>query len=430
MKLVIFESPEYDALYPLTYLRPSFELRCGYSSLAERISHLIPHDEIAFCLREYLAPTASERLEGVLNPWGELAGSDVLFVNGCWLPKGPVKVPKRGEVGVCGGHVLYARPTIEQHRTSGLADVGSIDELDMWLHSLPETKQIEERVITRPWNLVEYNPAAMCEDFDYMGVSGIEGTMSSQAAVIGSTNDLCIAPTAEVQSMAVIDTTHGPVFIAEGVTVFPFSRIEGPAYIGPETQIVGGNIREGCSIGPACRVGGEVEEGIIHGYSNKYHDGFLGHAYICEWVNLGALTTNSDLKNDYSNVHVYVRGQLEDSGSPKVGCFIGDHTKTSIGTFFNTGTIAGVMCVLVGSGGVLPKKLPSFCWYLNGRFYRGSGFKSATTTATKVTSRRGRTLSEADVNLLKHVQRETKGELRAAIKKSRPHTHSNSDSKK
>ena len=421
MKLVIFEHPGFDALYPLTYLRPSFELRCGYAALAERLAHMVPHDEISFCLREVLVPTASQRLDGVLNPWNELAGSDVLFVNGCWLPEGPIEVPKRGQVAVCDGQVIYARPTVDQHRTSGLADVTNIEDLDKWLTGLPVTASLEARLVTRPWHLIEYNPEVMKEDFARIGLGGVQGRMSPHAAIIGSKDGFCLAPTAEVQAMSVIDTTHGPVLIDEGVKVFPFSRIEGPAYIGPETQIVGANIREGCSIGPMCRIGGELEECIIHGYSNKYHDGFLGHAYVCEWVNLGALTTNSDLKNDYSNVQVYVRGRLEDTGSHKVGCFIGDHTKTSIGTFLNTGTVAGVMCVLVGSGGVLPKKLPSFCWYLNERFFKGSGFKSALATAAKVTSRRGRELTDADMELLKSVQQQTRDELREAVKRSSPH---------
>ena len=109
--------------------------------------------------------------------------------------------------------------------------------------------------------------------------------------------------------MVVIDAEHGPVYLDEGVEVHPFTRIEGPCYVGRNSILLGCKCREGNSIGPMCRVGGEVEESIIHGYSNKYHDGFLGHAYVGQWVNLGALTTNSDLKNDYSNVSIVLDGQ-------------------------------------------------------------------------------------------------------------------------
>jgi UDP-N-acetylglucosamine diphosphorylase/glucosamine-1-phosphate N-acetyltransferase len=415
VKLAVFESPDYDALYPLTHLRASFELRCGYLSLAERIAHLIPHDGIAYCLREQLVATTAQRISAPLNPWGELTGGDVLFANGCWLPERPIEPPAPGEVAACGGVIVYARPTREQLAGSSFGNTG---QLDAWLRSLRPTRQISARLVSRPWHLIERNPEAMREDFVRLGASGVRGELSPQAAIVGSRDALYVAPTAQVQPMAVIDTTHGPVFLDEGVKVFPFSRIEGPAFIGRETQVLGANIREGCSIGPVCRVGGEVEESIIHGYSNKYHDGFLGHAYVGEWVNLGALTTNSDLKNDYSTVQVYVRGKLEDTGSTKVGCFIGDHTKTSIGTYLNTGTVAGVMCVLVGSGGVLPKKIPSFAWYLNERFFKGAGLKAGIETARKAMQRRGRELTQADIELLRHVHEETKAELAEAIKKS------------
>ena len=164
-------------------------------------------------------------------------------------------------------------------------------------------------------------------------------------------------------------------------------------------------------------MGGEVEEAIIHGCSNKYHDGFLGHAYVCEWVNLGALTTNSDLKNDYSNVEVKIEETTYDTGSTKVGSFIGDHTKTSIGTLLNTGSYVGVMCLLMASGSLLPKYIPSFSWYLNGRFSRGAGFKSLLKTAHAATSRRKRSLTEDDVALLEAVFKLTKDKRNPLIRR-------------
>jgi hypothetical protein len=131
-----------------------------------------------------------------------------------------------------------------------------------------------------------------------------------------------------------------------------------------------------------CRVGGEVEESIIHGHSNKYHDGFLGHAYVGEWVNLGALTTNSDLKNDYSTVEVVLEdGRPVNTGSTKVGSLIGDHTKTSIGTLFNTGANVGAMAVVNTTGMPLPKFIPSFAWLIKGAVTKGRGKKGVYKTA-------------------------------------------------
>ena len=124
---------------------------------------------------------------------------------------------------------------------------------------------------------------------------------------------------------------------------------------------IGAKIYEGTSIGEFCKVGGEVEESIIHSHSNKQHDGFLGHAYLGQWVNLGADTNNSDLKNNYGNVKVHVNGDLVDSGSMFVGLFMGDHSKAGINTMFNTGTSVGTMCNVFGSG-FPPKYIPSFSW--------------------------------------------------------------------
>ena len=142
--------------------------------------------------------------------------------------------------------------------------------------------------------------------------------------------------------MVVLDAEHGPIYIDAGAEIHPFTRIEGPCYIGAGSVLFGAKCRAGNSIGPMCRIGGEIEGTIIQGYSNKYHDGFLGHAYVGQWVNLGALTTNSDLKNDYSEVRITLDGQSPiATGSNKVGALIGDHAKTSIGTLLNTGDVRG-----------------------------------------------------------------------------------------
>ena len=160
----------------------------------------------------------------------------------------------------------------------------------------------------------------LVKDFAAAGRSGMEGSVEEPLAIRGSRQDVYVAPGARVHPMVVIDAEHGPVYIDEGAEIHPFTRIEGPCYIGKKSILLGAKCREGNSIGPMCRVGGEVEESIIHGYSNKYHDGFLGHAYVGEWVNLGALTTNSDLKNDYTTVSVSLDGKDSiDTGSTKVG---------------------------------------------------------------------------------------------------------------
>jgi len=237
-------------------------------------------------------------------------------------------------------------------------------------------------------------------------------------AILGDAKDVFIAPGARIHPTVVLDAEGGPLYIDSDVEILPHTRVEGPGYLGPKTILYGGKIREGCTLGPVCRVGGEVEESIIHGYSNKYHDGFLGHSYLGSWVNLGALTTNSDLKNDYGTVDVHMCGKLQDTGDTKVGSFIGDHTKTSIGTLLNTGTYLGMMCNILASGEPAPKFIPDFVWQVRGKFLRAR-MKDALSTARTAMGRRKKELTEAEAALIQHVFKLTEEERNEQIKKSR-----------
>jgi len=150
--------------------------------------------------------------------------------------------------------------------------------------------------------------------------------------------------------------------IGNRVTVMPNSYLEGPLYIGDYSLVkASAKIYHGTSIGPHCKVGGEVENSIIHSYSNKQHEGFLGHAYLGSWINIGADTNNSDLKNTYGSVKVVVNGKTVDTGMQFVGLTMGDHSKTGINMMFDTGTVVGISSNLYGAG-LPPKFVPSFSW--------------------------------------------------------------------
>jgi UDP-N-acetylglucosamine diphosphorylase/glucosamine-1-phosphate N-acetyltransferase len=270
------------------------------------------------------------------------------------------------------------------------------------------------------WHLMLASPEQLTADFAAAGRRGIEGTVEEPAAVRGSKNDVYIAPGAQVHPMVVIDATEGPVYIDERAVVYPFSRIVGPCYIGKESRLIAVKCHEGNSIGPSCRIGGEIECSIIQGYTNKYHEGFLGHAYVGEWVNLGALTTNSDLKNDYSSVSVIMHGRLPiDTGSSKVGCLIGDHTKTSIGTFLNTGAYVGAMAIIMATGKPMQKFIPSFSWLLEGVVTKGFGKGKLYETARIVMARRGRQWTEAEQAMWDAVFEMTRPRREELIKKGR-----------
>ena len=269
--------------------------------------------------------------------------------------------------------------------------------LDSARRVLPQDSARDVSTWNYTWDLVLANSKQLVEDFAAAGRNGLEGVVEQPAAIRGSLRDVYVAPGARVHPMVVLDAQHGPIYIDEEAEIHPFTRIEGPCYIGPRSILLGAKCRAGNSIGPMCRIGGEIEESIVHGFSNKYHDGFLGHAYLGQWVNLGALTTNSDLKNDYSNVSMVLDGSTSiDTGSTKVGALIGDHAKTSIGTLLNTGAYVGAMTLLVGSGRLLPKFIPSFTWYLKDSISPGTGKDRLCATAKIVMGRRHCQWTEAD----------------------------------
>ena len=165
---------------------------------------------------------------------------------------------------------------------------------------------------------------------------------------------MLIDPAARVEPLVVLDATKGPVLIDHNALIQAFSRVEGPCYVGQESHIMGAKLRGG-SIGPQCRVGGEVEASILHGYANKAHDGFLGHSYVGEWVNIAAGTQVSDLRADYGEISFRIGGRTIDSGLIKAGAYFGDHTKTSIDAPINTGTMTGPFSQLLANGGLLPR---------------------------------------------------------------------------
>ncbi len=184
---------------------------------------------------------------------------------------------------------------------------GAIDDLQAvkvaeqwqeWAEKLP-VHPAGGRMIAYPWDLIESN-AEMLEQ-DYLHWRRHDRATPTGMPVVGAAERCLVHPSARVEPLVLIDTTHGPVLIDRDAVVQAFSRVEGPCYIGPATQVLGARLR-GVSLGPQCRIGGEVEAAIVQGYSNKAHDGFLGHSYLGEWVNLGAGTQVSDLRTDYDPV--------------------------------------------------------------------------------------------------------------------------------
>jgi len=371
------------------------------TTLREKITRCFPEYEVVLHCRDYLAEAVSEENPGLSV--NQISGQECLFVNGRLLALSDFReVSKKvnmNEVYRKGDTVFAAK--VEGGFLNKLKSVLNQPLTPEIFENLPSQSGSEE-YITYPWDLIHKNGVQISEDFDALKKGGlIQGKIYEKVTLLNK-DEIFIGKGAKVKPGVILDAAGGPIYIDEGAEIFPNAVIEGPAYIGAGTKIkVGAKIYEGTSIGPVCKVGGEVEESIIHSYSNKQHDGFLGHSYLGSWINIGADTNNSDLKNNYGNVKVYINGRLVDSGSQFVGLFMGDHAKSGINTMFNTGTTAGVMANIFG-GGFPPKFIPSFSWG-GAHGFEEYRLEKALDVARRVMERRDIKLSPAQEKVLRQV---------------------------
>jgi len=205
----------------------------------------------------------------------------------------------------------------------------------------------------------------------------------------------------------VIDAAEGPVWIAAGANIQAGAILTGPVYVGPGSIVrPGARLSEGVCLGPQCRIGGEVSRSVFQGYSNKQHSGYLGTSFVGSWVNLGAATDNSDLKNNYRPVDVTMNGKKINSGDLHVGAFIGDFTRTAIHTRLNSGTVIGVCCNIFGTDFPV-KGIPAFTWF-GSDGYREYRLEKALETICTVMSRRGKKLTPVLETLLREIFNSTK----------------------
>lgn len=423
MRLCLVEDGAVGGLEPLTLTRPVFDLLLGATTLGAKIARAL---EIGpgparrgVIVRPHLEAVQRERdPRSAVNDADWLARGPLVVANGRWVPPEAFQSPDEGLpwVGMCRGRPACAG--VGPDRVAGLA----ANRVDAWFEGLLRTASVVEvggDWIDRPWDIVARNAEHIDRDYRVGGRVGISNRHLANLALVGPSERLFVHETARLDPYTVLDTTGGPITIEAGAIIQPFTRVEGPCHVGRDSQLFRANLRGGVTIGPNCRIGGEVEAAIVHGYSNKYHEGFLGHAYLGEWVNIGAITSNSDLRNDYGEVYVPLSGDPIATGQTKVGCFIGDHTRTGLGSLLNTGTSIGVMCNVLPAGPLLPKHVPSFASVLYGRVAHGFTIEQLFATAAIVTSRRGRTFPESERQLYLDLYEQTHFERERAFQKAR-----------
>ena len=418
MQLCVFEDKKTSNFFPLTYSRPVYDLICGYTSLKSKIFKLFPTAKHSLHCRSYLENITIRNNPGILV--NSVENSECLFINGRVLGDSNLikllsKKKREDIVYVSGDTVIAAFLSSTKLNSFKIGD-----SIDLGNFETVHKESIEQKTFNYIWDLINYNGEELNKEFE---IQFNKKKRKNQKRVAGKIFEgvhlvekkaIIIEKGAVVKPGVVIDASKGPVFIDKNVEVFPNAIIEGPVYIGESTKIKSvATIYENVSIGKVCKVGGEVEDVIIMPYSNKQHAGFLGHAYLGSWVNLGADTNNSDLKNNYSTVKAYVNGKMIDSGSQFLGLMMGDHSKTAINTMFNTGTVVGFSCNIFGAG--FPRTIiPSFTWGGAGISKIYSVDKSIE-TAEIVMSRRNIAMTAEDKKLFHKIFELTKEE-RGSVK--------------
>lgn len=411
--LILWEDYLWKNFYPLSLTRPIFDLRAGVFSFFERAHTLLEESSVVCVCREEIRQLVEAK--GVSCDFSAIdTRLPLIMFNGRALitqkiladlvranvPTVMVSSLEPVAIFLPPGHEKLAREILPQ--------IASPDIYSVMMSRL-DVQEVETICVRWLWELVHFNEKFIENDFvSFLGREKISPKIDERAVLIG--NDIFVGADAEICPGAVLDSREGPIAIGKGAIVGHNAVIMGPAVVGSMAQIMPqARIRPQTTIGPACRFGGEVEATISLGYSNKYHDGFIGHSYIGEWTNLGALTTNSDLKNNYGVVRVQTPWGEIDTGLNKVGCFIGDHTKLGIGTLIPTGAIAGVSVNFFG-GGMMEKFIPSFIWGSANK-YTYYDIDKALNTAKIVMERRNTTISDEITNNLRWIyewERETR----------------------
>lgn len=407
LKICFYEDACFDQFFPLTKMRPVYTLRAGIVPLFRRVERYFDDAEICFAARTQVSPLLAETFRDI--PVNIIKKSDdgVLLLNGRIRDYGDLPQLIRENDSSCAytggdetiavmfkGGLLKAAPAVatqheyQEHFATEADDIA--------------TRETTATLYNYCWEIMADIEPEITADFQKLkgDLTTDKSEMPSRVFII-KPDDIILEPGAQISRGALLDASKGPIYIGGNSRIATQVAIYGPCFIGPNSVVVAGKI-VASSIGHTCRVGGEVEESIFHSYVNKYHAGFIGHSYVGPWVNFGAMTTNSDLKNNYSNIRVSIGGKMIDTGSIKVGSFIGDHTKFGIGALLNTGINIGVSCNLFGGALIADKEVRSFSWGATGAYQRYD-IDKAIATAQKSADRRDHKLSDLEIELLRRL---------------------------
>lgn len=380
MQIVFSDSFERETLHPLTLNKPASKLRLGILTLGEKWEQALNARGSDFC-PDYLQPAFPLQLKGVqiiLDP--RILPSEELINAIHYLDADTALVQDE--------HFIAARVDEQIALQVLKGDLTACDLIEF---------ENELTNVSHPWDLFKLNPKQIIKDYQLLTKNRTSAAISEDVFVKG--DQLFVEEGAELINCS-LNTSEGPIYIGKNAKILEGSLIRGPFALCESAQVnMGAKIVGGTTVGPWSKVGGEINNSIISGYSNKAHDGFMGNSVIGEWCNLGADTNTSNLKNNYGMVKVYDYSQKKaiDSGQQFCGLIMGDHSKCGINTMFNTGTVVGLMANIFDAG-FPPKFIPSYSWGGKDGFERFK-LNKALEVAETVMKRRSKTLSDTERQL-------------------------------
>ncbi len=384
MNFILFDE-ERTNLLPLSYTRPIADFRCGILTLKEKWEKRIPEGQFSYLTADYLSEKYAAQFDEHKNVYlsGNLLSSNQLV--------GMIHQLLDGEAMVDSAGNLLALRTSKQL---------NLDEIVAEGYSIKEFKG-EAGKIQNLWDVFVMNAQELQKDFELLTEGRTSATISATNTLIG--DQVFLEEGAKVEA-ATLNSTAGPIYLAKQAEIMEGTVVRGGLAMGEGAVLkLGAKIYGATTIGPYSKVGGEVNNSVIFGYSNKGHDGFLGNSVLGEWCNLGADTNVSNLKNNYADIKLwnYHKKGFVDSKRQFCGMMMGDHSKSGINTMFNTATVVGVSANVYGGG--FPRNfIPSFAWGGSEKWttYR---FERAMEVAERMMERRGVDLTETDRKLLQAV---------------------------
>lgn len=384
-QIVLFDGPSREDLLPLTFTRPVCHLRIGILTIKEKWQRHFS-GEVLVHTQDYLTPLYGD----------PLPVDSCLYVDGSVIPT-PTFIHElhnlnQGQCIVSAEQVVAFRGTPDHLSEKGRAGL--------------DTKEVDAGLVVEintPGDLFSLNGLAMEQDIQLF--QHLDAEVDDSNKIFGE--ELYMESGAKVHA-SIINTTTGPVYLGKNSTVMEGCIIRGPFALGEGATLkMGAKIYGPTTIGPHCKVGGEVSNSILQGYSNKGHDGFLGNSVIGEWCNLGADTNTSNLKNNYGSVKVWNYPSKQFLNTNKIfhGLIMGDHSKSSINTMFNTGTVVGVNANIF-QGGFPPRFIPSFTWG-TGKDASEYDLEKSFEVARAVYARRDVDFNSKEEAIMRHIFEET-----------------------